>query len=243
MVPTTIRCGARAIRETACNLLGSFTARLADTALQAELTRLEASKSESPLQQLMRLQDRNGQVPTAWRDLGAIAYELVRSHRPRTVVELGSFGGFSACALALALKDHVPGSRLYAVDTWKGDPHTGAYDEQVYQQFLSFRRELGLEEIIIPLRMTFTEAREQIPNDIDLLHIDGWHTFGAVRRDFRLFQPRLAPQALVLFHDVNTHFLGMRLFWLLASLRHPTALVPYSHGLGVLRWRTRKKAV
>lgn len=242
MVPTTIRRGARAIRETACNLLGRFTARFADAGVQAELARLEISKSETPLQQLIQRQDRNGQVPTAWRDLGAIAYELVRSHRPRTVVELGSFGGFSTCALALALKEHVPGSRLYAVDTWKGDPHTGNYEEQVYEQFLSFRRELGLDEIIIPLRMTFAEARQQIPHDIDLLHIDGWHTFGAVRRDFRLFQPRLAAEALVLFHDVNAHFLGMRLFWLLASLKHPSALVPYSHGLGVLHWRSRKRA-
>ena len=149
MVPTTIRRGARAIRRKAAGLLASFTASFADPELQAELTRLEASKSETPLQQLMRWQDRSSRAPTAWRDLGAIAYELVRSHRPRTVVELGSYGGFSTCALGLALKEHVPGSRLYAVDTWKGDPHTGTYDEQVYQQFLAFRRELGLEEIKI----------------------------------------------------------------------------------------------
>jgi predicted O-methyltransferase YrrM len=237
MVPTTNRGGARAIRRTAASLLTRFTARFANPALQEELRRLEAGKSEAPLRQLLQLQDRIGEVPTAWRDLGAVAYELVRTRQPRMIVELGSFAGFSACALALALKDHVPGGRLYAVDTWQGDPNTGAYGEQVYQQFLTFRRELGLEDIILPLRMSFAEARSRIPGPIDLLHIDGWHTFRAVRRDFRMYQQQLAPNSRVIFHDVNTFFLGMRLFWLLTSWQHPTALVPYSHGLGVLRWR------
>ncbi len=237
MVSKTIRDRARTIRQHAFNLLNAVTGRISDPGLQAELDWLETIKASNSIKQLEALQDRPGQVPTAWRGLGTFAHALVREQRPKTIVELGSFGGFSACAMALALKEHVPGGRLYAVDTWRGDPDTGAYDERVYEQFMTFRRELGLQEIIIPLRMTFDSARDHIPGLIDLLHIDGWHTFRAVRRDFRLFQPRLAPQALVLFHDVNTYFLGMRLFWLLASLKYPTALVPYSHGLGVLRWR------
>ncbi len=239
MALTTIRGAAKAIRRAANGLLACVTRRFADPGLEAELARLEAGKSEQPIRHLVQLQARIGQAPTAWGELGAVGYELVRSHRPRTIVELGSHGGFSACTLALALKDHVPGGRLYAVDTWKGDFHTGSYDEHVYEQFLAFRRELGLEEIIVPMRMTFAEARDQIPTGIDLLHIDGWHTFGAVRQDFRMFKPRLAPQALVLFHDVDTRFFGMRLFWLLASWKYATALIPYSHGLGVLRWRIR----
>jgi len=160
------------------------------------------------------------------------------THRPRTVVELGSFGGFSTCALALALKDHVPGGRLYAVDTWTGDPHTGAYDEQIHEQFLALRGN-WIWKNHHPHAHDLRRSARPDSRDIDLLHIDGWHTFGAARRDFRWFQPRLAPEALVLFHDVNTHFFGMRVFWLLAALRHPTVMIPYAHGLGVLRWRPR----
>ena len=238
MVSSTIRSGAKAVRRKVFSLLSRLTARQSDPDLQAELQRLDATKTGNSIRRLTDLQERPGQMRTAWSGLGPIAQALVREHQPHTVVELGSCGGFSACALALALKEHVPGGRLYAVDTWNGDPHTGFYDERVYQQFMSFRRELDLEEIIIPLRMSFRAARNQIPGRIDLLHIDGWHTFRAVRQDFRSFQPLLAPHALVLFHDVNTTFLGMRVFWLLASMKYPTATIPYSHGLGVLRWRT-----
>jgi len=69
----------------------------------------------------------------------------------------------------------------------------------------------------------------------ELLHIDGWHKFSAVRADFRLFRRHLNRGALVMFHDVNTVFRGMRLFWKLVSAQYPSYLVPYGHGLGIIR--------
>ncbi len=208
---------------------------LYDRKLSAQLETLESRKSDQNIDRLLKLQD-GCAIQTAWRGLGAIGYELVAHLKPKHVVELGSYGGFSTCCLGLALRDHSPGSILRAVDTWQGDSHAGFYSEDVWGQFSRLRLELGLEDVIVPMRMTFEEAAAKIAGPIDLLHIDGWHTFKAVRHDLNLFRSKLAPGATVIFHDVNAHFVGMRLFWLWLSLRRPTALVPYSHGLGVARF-------
>ena len=72
---------------------------------------------------------------------------------------------------------------------------------------------------------------------INLLHIDGWHTYRAVSTDFKQFKPLLAPGAIVMFHDVNAPwFRGMRLFWRQISWMYPAVLIPYSSGLGIIQY-------
>jgi predicted O-methyltransferase YrrM len=236
VVTSLLRARVKQVRDLANRRLGDLAGRHRDLALQTEIDRLAALDSAAALRPLEEIQDNTSNIATTWRGLGSVGYQIVRQFRPRVAVELGSFGGFSTCALGLALRDHVPGGRLYAVDTWQGDAHAGNYAGEVLNQFTRFRQTLGLEEVIVPLRMTFEEAVRHVPRGIELLHIDGLHSWRAVSRDFRTYRPLLAPKALVLFHDVNAHFLGMRLFWLLASRRYQTALVPFSCGLGVLLW-------
>jgi predicted O-methyltransferase YrrM len=170
-----------------------------------------------------------------WLGLGTLAYRLVRRYRPKVIVELGTHMGFSALAMSLALRDMNEGGKFYAIDTWKGDEHTSAYGENVYQTFLKRREQLRLNDVIVPLRMTFDEALTQVPSTIDLLHIDGLHTMEAVTHDFATYGPRVKAGGIVLFHDVRTHFTEMRVFWKDLSNRYENHLVPYSHGLGVIR--------
>ena len=62
--------------------------------------------------------------------------------------------------MALALRELGEGGTVQAVDTWQGDPHSVPYDsEEVYQNFLNIRKELGLEDVIVPLRMTFRKGK------------------------------------------------------------------------------------
>lgn len=207
-----------------------------DPRLQERILRLEAQKSDLNLQELHDCyRHRCHSAPSAWRGLGSIAYEIVKSFRPKVVCELGSFSGFSTFAMGLALRDLAERGQLYAVDTWQGDPHAGFYGEELYENFLSDRRKLRLDDVVVPLRMTFEEASRRIPEGIDLLHIDGWHTFRAVRNDFRAFRPLLNPGAVVLFHDVRGDFFGMRVFWRWLTLRYQSYRIPYSSGLGVIR--------
>jgi predicted O-methyltransferase YrrM len=189
--------------------------------LTRDLTRIEWRKSE---QNLRELQGFGEMVESAWRDLGSLGYELVRYYRPKVVVELGTHVGLSALAMGMALRDLDRGGKLYAVDTWEGDDHSGHYGDR-----------LGLESVIVPMRMTFDEARGQVPDQIDLLHVDGLHTWDAVKHDFDTYKPLVRPGGIVLFHDVNTCYDDTRRFWKMVSGQYMSYMVPYSHGLGVIR--------
>lgn len=200
--------------------------------LRQQILDLELKKSEAKLRKLLELEDRND----GWVGLGTIAYEIVVHFKPQKIVELGSYRGFSTFAMGLALKDLKGGGQIFAVDTWRGDHHVGTYGDEIYQEFLQRRDELGLNETVRPMRMTFEEASMNIAPPIDLLHVDGLHKFRAVSRDFRQFRQHLKPGAIVLFHDVyGNHFPQMRLFWALISRRYPSHLIPYQHGLGILQ--------
>jgi glycosyltransferase involved in cell wall biosynthesis/SAM-dependent methyltransferase len=86
--------------------------------------------------------------------------------------------------------------------------------------------------------MTFDEAVAQFQDQsVDLLHIDGLHTYEAVRHDFESWLPKLAPGALVLFHDnMETHGdFGVWKFWAELKQKHPQNFeFRHSHGLGVI---------
>ena len=158
--------------------------------LNHEVTRLEWRKSDRNLGELLAFPE---MANSSWRGLGSLGFEFVRHNRPRIIVELGSFVGFSAFAMGLALHGLREGGKLYALDTWQGDGHTGTYPEDVYRTFLNRRSHLGLESTIVPLRMTFDEARDKVPDQIDLLHIDGLHTWEAVNHDFDTYGPLVRP--------------------------------------------------
>ena len=171
---------------------------------------------------------------SAWFGLERIGVELVRRFRPKVVVELGTHMGFSALAMGLQLKANGDNARLYAVDTWEGEEHAGRYDESVYRTFLKRRSELELEATVVPLRMRFDEACPQIPTPIDLLHIDGLHTWEAVATDFATFGPLVRPGGLVLFHDVCSSWVDVRRFWDTLRPHYRTHTISHSNGLGIL---------
>lgn len=71
---------------------------------------------------------------------------------------------------------------------------------------------------------------------IDLLHIDGYHTLDAVTHDFATWLPKLAPNGVVLFHDIAIRYAGFGVFqfWEQARKNHPFLEFEHSAGLGVL---------
>ncbi|MGU3471026.1 class I SAM-dependent methyltransferase [Paenibacillus sp. D51F] len=60
-------------------------------------------------------------------------------------------------------------------------------------------------------------------NSIDLLHIDGLHTYEAVRPDYESWLPKLAEDGIVLLHDTEIKIadFGVWKLWGELSERHP----------------------
>ncbi len=123
--------------------------------------------------------------------------------RPARIVELGTHYGCSFFAMCQAVQDHGFGTELVAVDTWEGDPHAGYYDDDVFDSFERWRYAHYPTVRTTALRRTFDEALSQVADgSVDLLHIDGFHTYEAVSHDYATWQPKLADRSTVLFHDV-----------------------------------------
>jgi predicted O-methyltransferase YrrM len=130
---------------------------------------------------------------------GHVLYGLVRSMRPDVCVEIGSARGKSACYIGMALKENRRG-RLYAID-----PHCPTawndVDIDTAEYFRTNISKLGLSEQVIMIRSTSEEAAREWQRPIDLIFIDGDHSYSGAKRDWELFAPHVRPFGIVVFHD------------------------------------------
>lgn len=138
--------------------------------------------------------------------LGWLYYALTRATKARTVVVIGSYRGFVPIVIAKAMKDNLEGGRLIFIDPslvdefWKDldrvNDYFARYGTDNIQHF-----KLTTEEFCE------TDVYEQL-NGIDLLFIDGLHTYKQVRADFEAFEEKMADSGVVLFHDTATVSIG-----------------------------------
>lgn len=171
----------------------------------------------------------------AWVEHVPFAFSLVRMLAPRVVVELGTQWGDSFFAFCQSAIFHQFETRCFAVDTWQGDAHTGKYSDNIYNFVLSGIEQLGARATL--LGKTFDEALKDFADgSIDLLHIDGLHTYEAVSHDFRSWLPKMSGRGVVLFHDTRERFgdFGVWKLWAEVSGKYPSYEFPHAHGLGVL---------
>lgn len=175
-------------------------------------------------------------VQTAWAEHVPFAMFLVDRLRPRTIVELGTFSGVSYCAFCQAVKELGLTSRCYAIDTWEGDPQTGFFGSDVLDDLKQHHDSLysGFSTLI---QSTFDEAVSHFADStIDLLHIDGYHTYDIVKHDFDTWLPKLSSRGVILMHDINVRErdFGVWKLWRELKLRYPHFELIHEHGLGLL---------
>ena len=178
------------------------------------------------------------QEPYPWVGHMPFAYWLMGEVQPGVLVELGTHVGNSYFSFCQAVRDESLTSRCYAVDTWKGDNQAGFYRDEVYEM-VNRHNESQYKSFSTLYRMTFDEALGQFQDrSVDVLHIDGLHTYEAVRHDFEAWLPKLAPGAIVLFHDIAVYArdFGVWKLWRELKNQYPRGLeFLHSAGLGVLQ--------
>ena len=172
---------------------------------------------------------------SSWIQHIPFGYHVVAHQKPAVVVELGTHYGcsfFTFCETVQSLNYHT---KCFAVDTWKGDKHVGTLEPEVFhwvretnKQFSDFSR---------LLRMTFNDALPLFEDkSIDLLHIDGLHTYEAVKEDFTNWLPKMSAKGIILMHDTRVlrGGFGVWNFFEEVKSQYPTYEFVHGHGLGVV---------
>ncbi|MDG1945911.1 MAG: class I SAM-dependent methyltransferase [Halioglobus sp.] len=177
-------------------------------------------------------------VFSTWVDHLSFAYDLVAELRPKITVELGVYNGLSFFAFCQSMVENDIDGVAYGVDCWEGDEHTDAYDDSIYTDVAEHAREYyrGMTYL---MRMFFSEALQHFDDEsVDLLHIDGLHTYEAIKEDFTTWYPKVKPGGIVLFHDVMAKmkdFGAWRYFEELEKEHDEIFKFNHGYGLGVLR--------
>ena len=138
-----------------------------------------------------------------WEGHRDFAYDLLQFVRPERLVELGSQYGCSLFSFCQAVRDFELDTEISAVDMWSGDIGAEITGEEVYALVKKTAATYYPEVNLHLFQMCFDDARPNFAdNSIDILHIDGGHTFEDVEHDFTTWLPKLKENGIVLFHDV-----------------------------------------
>jgi predicted O-methyltransferase YrrM len=132
----------------------------------------------------------------------AVLYRQARTAAEQSgrvcLVEIGSWQGRSTLALSIGLRDGGGRGRVFAMD-----PHADAGEGEHNLQVL--RRNIergGVSDLVEIVRTPSTSAVERFADgSVDLLFVDGDHSFEAVCLDILQWTPKLRPGAVLGFND------------------------------------------
>ena len=172
----------------------------------------------------------------SWHEHIPFGMLLVDLLRPAVLVELGVHAGDSYCAFCQAVKALNLATRCYGVDSWTGDAHSGLYDTSILDELRAHHDPLyGSFSSLV--QSTFDAALPTFADGtIGLLHIDGYHTYDAVKHDFEAWLPKMAADGVIVMHDTNVreYDFGVSRFWDEIKGRYRCFEFEHGYGLGVL---------
>ena len=126
-------------------------------------------------------------------------------HPGATVVEIGSFQGRSMCVLASSAP---AGVTLVAIDPHGGNDR-GPQEiegfaqeaETDHQLFMRNLENAGVRERVTYVRKFANDALGDVPQDIELLYVDGAHRFQPASQDIRQWGAKVKDGGRLLVHD------------------------------------------
>lgn len=113
-------------------------------------------------------------------------------------VEIGSYLGASTCFIAEGCK--IKNGLVYAIDTWENQ----AMSEGLRDTYQEFLQNISIyKNVITPIRSFSVDAAQDFSKTIDLLFVDGDHTYEGVISDLNAWIPKLKTNAWLVLHDVG----------------------------------------
>ena len=164
----------------------------------------------------------------------------VRRLNPQTVLEIGTHRGGTLYLWARLAR---PDAILISIDL-PGGKFGGGYSPfraPIYRRFAQERQKLHLMRADSHRDSTLEETKRLLSGrPIDLLFIDGDHTYEGVKKDWEMYSPLVRSGGLIVFHDVAGNYgeTQVKAFWDTIKtsyphkeyMTHPEGL----NGIGVL---------
>ena len=145
-----------------------------------------------------------GVVFGPWQERSEIAgfLELVSQSTPRTVLEIGTSNGGSLFLLARVA---APDALIVSIDLPQGE-FGGGYPRRrsvLYRAFAAQKQRIRLLRADSHEPRTLEAVRAALEGrEVDVLFIDGDHTYEGVKRDFEMYAPLVREGGVIGFHDI-----------------------------------------
>lgn len=142
-------------------------------------------------------------------EVGEILYSLTRNLKPEVAVEIGSFIGYSAICIAQAIEDNKQTQgTVYAIDNFLphiNNPNLPIDIENPLEVAKTNVEKAGLMHRIKFIKGFSTDVAPELLSEIkniDLLFIDGDHTYKGTLNDYNTYNGKVRKGGLIIFHDI-----------------------------------------
>lgn len=170
-------------------------------------------------------------VPSAWKGHRVFAEWLVKKMVPAEIVDLGVDYGYSTFIFANAARQNGFGT-VTGIDLFEGDGFTGVRDNHI--KVLSWIHEFELTNLEI-IKGEFEKVAKEWTKPIDILHIDGFHSYEAVSKDYHTWSKFVHEEGVILFHDICVNNPAFGVIYLFRELEDGYKLYfVESYGLGII---------
>lgn len=117
-----------------------------------------------------------------------------------SIAEIGSYIGASACCFGAAASTNKS-TQIICIDTWNND----AMSEGNRDTWAEFQKNTAsFSDFVKPVRGFSTDVVDEVRKitpHLDLLFIDGDHSYDGVKADWEAYKDFLKPGSIVVFHD------------------------------------------
>lgn len=131
--------------------------------------------------------------------------KLVKDAKPARIMEIGTAKGATLLCWC-----RIASLQVISVDL-EGGIHGGGYPpakQSLYREFTTGRA--GVQLVLLQENSQIMATRQKVESvlageKLDVLFIDGDHSYEGVKRDFELWSPLVRPGGIILFHDILPH--------------------------------------
>jgi len=119
------------------------------------------------------------------------------------ILEIGSWKGKSTMLLARGSMKNS-NSKVYAVDTFEGTKENSMKKIDTFEDFKENIKKANVENLVIPLVGFSSDICKKFKEPIEILFIDGDHSYEGVLGDIDNWAPKIISGGWILFHDTSS---------------------------------------